>query len=73
MKHRGYTGRYWHLCASQCGAALDQARLVVVYFQADDLCDDGPIQPEQLGGPTRAMSNFLLPVGIPHKAWNRQA
>jgi hypothetical protein len=73
MKHHGCTGRYWHLCASPCGAALDQARLAVVYFQADDLCDDGPVQPEHLGGPTRAMSNLLLPVGIPHKAWNRQA
>jgi hypothetical protein len=52
MKHCSYTGRCWHLCASQCGAALDQARLAVVYFQADDVCDDGPTQPEQLGGST---------------------
>jgi hypothetical protein len=76
---KGYTARYWYMNADAYGAALNQSRLTplvwtpVVYFKAEESSEEGPQYPTTFGLPARAMSNLLLPVGIPYKAWNRGA
>lgn len=66
MSQRGYSSQFWHLCAEAYGAALRQDRLAVICYR--DL-SAGPRKPVPMALPARAMSNLLLPVGIPSKAW----
>jgi hypothetical protein len=69
MSQRGYSSKFWHLCAEEYGAALRQNRLAVVYYRGESVPGLGPMKPAPMKLPARAMSNLLLPVGIPHKAW----
>jgi hypothetical protein len=69
MSPRGYSSKFWHLCAEEFGAALRQDRLAVVYYREKSTPGWGPMEPAPMNLPARAMINLLLPVGIPHKAW----
>jgi hypothetical protein len=72
MQRMGYDVRYWFMSAWKYGAALQQEHLAVAYF----LPKRGHIpmaSPASSLLPPRPMSNLLMPMGIPHKAWSKQA
>jgi hypothetical protein len=69
MSQRGYSSKFWHLCAEEYGAALHQDRLAVIYYRSTCEQISGPVKPTPMNLPARAMNNLLLPVGIPQKAW----
>jgi hypothetical protein len=71
MKRHGYDTRYWMMRAWEYCAALDQVRLVTVFWKKTV---GGKItQPTKIALPARAMSNLLMPVGVPKQAWTDQA
>jgi hypothetical protein len=73
MRQQGYTARFWHVSAHQLGVALNQSRLAGAYFKGDELTEDDSKQPKNCELPARAITNLLLPVGIPRKAWHHGA
>jgi hypothetical protein len=70
MKRHGYDTRYWMMRAWEYGAALDQVRLVTIFWQRT--FGGEIVQPTIIALPARAMSNLLMPVGVPIRAWTNQ-
>lgn len=72
LQKAGYRTCYWFLQAEDYGAALVQERIGVLYIHKD--CGPGrelPSKPIPMELPARAMSNLLMPVGVPWKAYCR--
>jgi hypothetical protein len=67
MKRRGYHSRHWHLRAWEHGSALNQTRVLTVFWQGNV----GIVEPRRIDLPLRSMANLLMPVGVPHNAWSR--
>ena len=66
LQKAGYRTCYWYLQAEDYGAALVQERIGVVYVRND--CSpkkELPSKPCPMELPCRAMSNLLMPVGVP--------
>jgi hypothetical protein len=71
MQRMGYEDRYWYMSAWKYGAALQQERLAVAYFLPEK--SNSPMgNPASIMLPPRPMSNLLMPLGVPKKAWSRQ-
>jgi hypothetical protein len=72
MLKLGYQASFWHMRADDYGAALVQGKLCTVYHRKDLRGERGRLlKPEAMDLPVRAMSNLLLPVGIPQNAYCR--
>jgi hypothetical protein len=72
LQRSGYRICYWYLQAEDYGAALVQERIGVLYVRKDCGPEKGlPSKPPPMELPVRAMSNLLMPVGVPRKAYCR--
>jgi hypothetical protein len=70
MSKSGYRSCYWYLQAEDYGSALVQERVGVLYIRKG--CGPEhqlPDKPSPMKLPARAMSNLLMPVGVPWKAY----
>jgi hypothetical protein len=73
MAAAGYRSCYWYLQAEDYGSALIQERVGVLYIRKDvGTKDQLPQKPAPMELPARAMSNLLMPVGVPRKAFCRE-
>jgi hypothetical protein len=68
MQGRGYQCKWWHLKAWEYGSALNQTRMLGVFWQGEK---KGMGRPRPISLPLRSMANLLLPVGVPRQAWSR--
>jgi hypothetical protein len=72
MLKLGYQASFWHMRADDYGAALVQSKVYTVYHRKDLRgARSMLLKPEPMDLPVRAMSNLLLPVGIPRSAYCR--
>jgi hypothetical protein len=69
FERKGYNLRYWLLSSEKLGSGIAQDRLVLICTLKSS--SDVPVHCNtDLGLPRRAMSNLLMPVGVPYKAWH---
>jgi hypothetical protein len=68
MQLCGYRSCSWFLKAEDYGSALVQDRVAMVYIRNNGQ-GNLPTKPTPMGLPARAMSNLLMPVGVPRKAY----
>ena len=69
MERMGYQSVEWLLHGTEHGGAVDQSRLVEVFYRKPMAAWPSPVMPPVSELPLRDMSNLLLPVGIPRRDW----
>jgi hypothetical protein len=73
MANSGYRSCYWLLKAEDYGSALIQDRVGILYIRKDCGAEyELPEKPLSMELPARAMSNLLMPVGVPRQAYCRE-
>jgi hypothetical protein len=69
LERAGYRLQFCFLSAEKLGSGVAQDRLVLIGTQPSH--NWVPVEcTEDLGLPRRSMSNLLMPVGVPRKAWH---
>jgi hypothetical protein len=69
MKQWKYDTRYWTIPAWKHGGALDQLQVVTVFCKKEYEVE--AMRPPIIDLPPQAMSNLLMPVGAPRRAWTQ--
>ena len=70
MLKLGYQASYWPMRSDDYGAALVQGKICTIYHRKDLRGNRKMLlKPDRMRVPVRAMSNLLMPVGIPQKAY----